>query len=328
MSLLINQELAMNKTDNNDQHTPKELLNTRAKDRLSLLEKKATENVEVIFSKASSDWGTVLNNGRRGSQFAPTVLESMLLKMAGHPDKNKSFSFHEVTNLDTEKTQFEEGQKSETTKLQSLLDKYPTAHLVHLGGGHDHIFPLFMALKPRLQNKKLFILNIDPHLDTRTDHWHNSGTPFRNIDQNAQNHQVKIYQWGTHLFANGEKNFSGLTHAQMEIQYFDEVKKECSNFSANKFDQILKSIEAFKPDYLLFSLDVDAYDGSCMKAVSAVNHKGFPPIVIEELYEALIKTKIPMIATGIYEYNPMFDDLANSGGRILCSFIYDRILTK
>lgn len=328
MSLLINQELAMNKTDNNNQHTPNELLKTRVKDRLSLLEKNVNENVEVLFSKASSDWGTVLNNGRRGSHFAPTVLESMLLKMAGHPDKNKSFSFHDVSTLDKEKTHFEEAQKAEALKLQALLEKHPNAHLVHLGGGHDHIFPLFMALKSKLQNKKLFIINIDPHLDTRTDHWHNSGTPFRNIDQNSQNHQVKIYQWGTHLFANGEKNFSGLTHAQMEIQYFDEVKKECSNFSANKFTQILKSIDAFKPDYLLFSLDVDAYDGSWMKAVSAVNHKGFPPAAIEELYETLIRTNVPMIATGIYEYNPMFDDLANSGGRILCSFIYDCILTK
>jgi predicted double-glycine peptidase len=65
-----------------------------------------------------------------------------------------------------------------------------------------------------------------------------------------------------------------------------------------------------------------------MKAVSAVNHKGFPPHAIEELYQTLLQTKIPIIATGIYEYNPMFDDLANSGGRILTSFLYENMLTK
>lgn len=322
------QEIAMNKTDNNTQHSPKEYLLTRSKDRLSLLEKKTAEEAEIIFAKAPSDWGTVLNNGRRGSQFSPTVIESMLFKMAGHPERNKTLYFEDVTKPNIEETQFTEAQKQEAKNIKSLMEKNPKAHLVHLGGGHDHIFPLYLALQSKIENKKLFIINIDPHLDTRTDSWNNSGTPFRNIDQHAHNQQVKIYQWGTHLFANGEKNFSGLTHAQMEIQYYDEVKKECSNFSQNKFDQILKSIEAFKPDYLLFSLDVDAYDGSWMKAVSAVNHKGFPPAAIEELYQTLLATKIPLIATGIYEYNPMFDDLANSGGRVICSFIYEQIIRK
>lgn len=318
----------MTKPDQPTQTNPAKLLQTRTPDRLALLNKKERKLAEVIFAKASSDWGTVLNNGRRGSQYSPIVIETMLLKMAGHLSKNKTFCFEEVTDLKNECANFEEAQIHEAQKIKELIEQNPHAQIIHIGGGHDHIYPLFLAIKEKIAKKKLFIINIDPHLDTRTDQWNNSGTPFRNIDQQAKNHQVKIYQWGTHLFANGEKNFSGLTHAQMEIQFFDEVKKECSNFYQNKYDQILKSIEDFKPDFLLFSLDVDAIDGSWMKAVSAVNHKGFPPHAIEELYQTLLQTKIPIIATGIYEYNPMFDDLANSGGRILTSFLYENVLTK
>ena len=51
--------------------------------------------------------------------------------------------------------------------------------IFHLGGGHDHIYPLLMSLEKTQNYKHLKVLNLDAHLDTRTDEFAHSGTPFR-----------------------------------------------------------------------------------------------------------------------------------------------------
>ncbi len=294
---------------------------------------------EVLILKASSDWGTVLNMGRRGSFNAPLVIENLLLKMACHQDKNPTIEFREVCDFELEQTQndLREAQNVEANQIFKLINESPTRnHVIHIGGGHDHFFPYITAiLKKNLENnlakKKILIINIDPHLDTRTDSWHNSGTPFRNIDDalieiNSNQHEITLFQIGTHLFANGESNFKNLSGIHQKIYFMDEIRLNQSLVEFAK-EKLFSELNNF--DEIILSIDIDAIKSSEMPAVSAPNHRGFAMEELNSFVHAL-KTKFTKKYhfTGIYEYNPMYDDLASSSGRQIAAFIYQNYLLK
>lgn len=321
----------------NTQQSPSSLLSTRNPDRLKNLT--TDKNGEVLILKAPSDWGTVLNNGRRGSLFAPNVLENLLLKTAAHKKNNHFFEIHEVTNRKLEEPKnLKDSQELQAKKIIDIISQNAKfKFLLHLGGGHDHFFPLMMA-KIQMQSdqkKKILILNIDPHLDTRTDSWANSGTPFRNIDQiltekNITHVEITLAQLGTQLFANGESNFEPLKKINQKI--FDMIKirhkPSLVEFMKTEFENHLNShLNSY--DEVILSFDVDAIKASEMPAVSAPNHQGFRMDEMHELVEFLknsLKEKFNTV--GIYEYNPMFDDHANSSGRELTAFIYQHFILK
>ena len=152
----------------------KELLSSRPKDRLASFQidleqslenhpshnqipskkKQANPVPQTIFMMAPSDWGTVLNNGRKGSMFAPKVIESLLKKMAGHTKKNKSYAIVNVTDLEIEKENFDVAQTLEKENIRHLLEKYSNSFFVHIGGGHDHIYPFFLATQSQLKENE------------------------------------------------------------------------------------------------------------------------------------------------------------------------------
>lgn len=317
---------------NQNNQQPNALLKTRGSDRLKNLV--TSTGTEVCVLKASADWGTVLNNGRRGSLFAPNVLESLLLKMAGHATKNNSLEFFEVSNFKSEEQiDLKVSQLNESQKIaQHLKNLSQKKYLLHIGGGHDHFYPLLLAyLSIPQTSKKVLILNIDPHLDTRTDSWSNSGTPFRNLDQalcsaNPHNHQMTLVQLGTHLFANGEANYSPLKNMKQEIYEMSSIRKDghLKNFVHTHLSAYLQS-----HDEIVLSFDVDAIKASEMPAVSAPNHLGFSMEEMHELIEYLkMSAQEKFKIAGFYEYNPMFDDLAGSSGRALAALIYQQFLIK
>lgn len=313
----------------NNQQNPHALIHSRKPDRLKNLVQE--KNAEVVVLKASADWGTVLNNGRRGSLFAPTVLENLLSKMAGHPNKNHTLCFHEVTNFQNEEqSDFKNAQINEAKRIEEVLKKTDTKKfLLHLGGGHDHFYPLMLALLKTYQStKKILILNIDPHLDTRTDEWANSGTPFRNLDSALASfpHQVTLVQLGTHLFANGETNYAPLKKINQIICEMTSIRKssELSDFVKTHLSGQIES-----HDEIILSFDVDAIKASEMPAVSAPNHYGFSMEEMHQLIEYLKSAgKNKFQTLGMYEYNPLFDDLAGSSGRMLAALIYLQFLLK
>lgn len=318
--------------NNFNQQNPNELLKQRQPDRYAKMIVK--ENADVVFLLAPSDWGTVLNNGRRGSLFGPKVITNLISKMAAHPKKNYTLEIHEVTNIDDEQAStLEDSQKNEQQKILSALRRQPSLqHILHIGGGHDHFHPLILGVLELLKTpKKILIINIDPHLDTRTDNWANSGTPFRNLDHSLSSkklaeHTVHLVQIGTHLFANGESNLSELKNLQQKIYYMNDVKKHSSfiDFVQVNFEKMLNEY-----DEIVLSIDIDAIKSSEMPAVSAPNHNGFSMEEMHEFVHYLKQTvKHKFKVTGLYEYNPMFDDLANSSGRQIAALIYQQFLTK
>ncbi len=258
----------------------------------------------------SSDVGVILNGGRWGARFASTCLINQLKKFAKHSSEQIHYK---VLNFQTS----EEENSMALNQIMSgpfANSVAPTVkNLIHLGSGHDHIYHLVHYYKKL--NKKILCLNLDAHADTRQDPFLHSGTPFRLL-ANELKDQFELIEFGLLKMANTTSTLSPV-NSKTEYIFKDQTQK-----SWNQIKEKLKTID--QDTIFILSLDSDVLSSSHMKAVSAVNPHGLD---LELIYEILqfYKNEIPSEykAFGIYEFNPLYDDLSNQGARTLCGFIYE-----
>lgn len=295
------------------------LENAKDRDSERVVSLKKNQSPDHLFLLSSSDIGTLRNMGRRGSLYAPRAIMNVLTKLSEH--NQKSFNEYEVSSIHLESENFDLAQQKEKEKIQNLLKTHPQTNLIHLGGGHDHIYPLCMALNDQITN--LTVINIDAHLDTRTDSLFHSGTPFRQIAKEFKG-DFHLIQIGIHDFANTKSTMSPLSKGKETIYFYDNVKKETNHFTNNH--DFFKKIFNDKYTTYLVSLDADALSSSVMEGVSAVNHRGLSYDFVEELF-VFAKKELKSMYFGIYEYNPIYDNLSQKGARALSSLIYE-ILEK
>jgi len=266
---------------------------------------------------AGSDLGTMHNFGRRGSSYAPAAIISQLKKMAHHDQS--PFYVAAVSSYQDEMSSanFNLAQQNESTKIAAIIAEPLAKNIFHLGGGHDHILPLLLALQETYPQKKLVIINIDAHLDTRIDTWSHSGNPFRQFDQMAKK-PFHLIQLGIENFANVRPNFTALTKGEMTIYPRAEILK-----TANFLDQ-LKGRHQFTGENILpvLSLDADALSANFMEGVSAVNPRGLSLEFVSEVFDFYFSLDADKKFCGIYEYNPLYDNLSCKGARVLASLIY------
>lgn len=256
----------------------------------------SAEECDIQILTSSSDIGVIRNGGRRGSNFGPQAILSNVFKMASHQTQNKFF-IQEVSSNNFD-------QISDANRISPLIKN--KKKIIHLGGGHDHVYPLLRAINQHY--KKITVINIDAHLDTRIDKVAHSGTPFRQFAETVDG-EFHLIQFGIHDFSNPDSSFNPLPKGKMEIAK-----------SLHDLKNILT--KDFEPDHaLVFSLDCDAIEASIMEGVSAVNHKGIPFEQIEEILELVRKNK-QGIFFGIYEYNPVYDNLSEKGSKAIASLIY------
>lgn len=293
------------------------LLNASARDSERIVNNKTQPSAaDILFFKSSSDIGTIRNSGRRGSNFAPEAIINIVKKLALH--NQETWSDIEIANPDLELEDFEHAQKEYSTTLATALQSYTKAHkFIYLGGGHDHVYPLLKALNTK--SKKIKVINIDAHLDTRTDTFTNSGTPFRQFANEFEGN-FELIQLGIHDFANSKTTMNALGKTKEVVATYDDLKHLTANFTNNR--KLFERMIPYDHEALyLFSLDADALDSGIMEGVSAVNHRGLPYHFVEELLiysQDVLRTK----HYGFYEYNPVYDNLSQKGARALASLIY------
>jgi formiminoglutamase len=287
-------------------------MNKRFKD--SIGAKFQNENSEVNFLCSASDVGVRRNLGRAGARFAPKVILQQFKKLNNHLNWN-SYSQLITSDQNKELENFTKAQELSTEIIFQNLDLEKT--YIHLGGGHDHAYPLLMALDKVENFKNILIINLDAHCDTRIDDKSHSGTPFRDYDLKG-NKEFFLYQIGIHNFANSKETLSTLSRGKMFIDHYQ------INFSADHFAQVLNSESPFEINsetLIYLSLDCDALHSSIMPAVSAVNHHGLSLNFVIDLIQYLKQQNLKTIF-GIYEYNPLFDDNAASSARAVSYLIH------
>lgn len=281
--------------------------------------KAALADSDTVFMKFSSDRGTILNMGRRGSCYAPEAILSVVKKLASH----NLLKWSEVEIIDQAVKTLEEkdlaaAQNEAAKKIANLLKSHQRAgKFIYLGGGHDHVYPTLKALNDITD--KIVIINIDAHLDTRTDESPNSGTPFRQIARDF-NGTIELVQLGIHDFANSISTMSNLPKGRETVMTYEDVRYGTKNFAET--EKFLRKILPMQKDALyFFSLDADALEAGIMEGVSAVNHRGLPYDFVEDVLLYSID-ELKCRHFGLYEYNPVYDNLSQKGARTLASLVY------
>jgi formiminoglutamase len=276
-----------------------------------------SKNADFLFLKSSSDIGVIRNGGRNGARYAPQSFLSVFKKLAlSSAFKDLIFIDEEVASLDEEQVNFEEAQQLESQRIEKFLNQHPKAQVYHLGGGHDHIYPLLKAASKG--HKRVIVINIDAHADTRIDVSAHSGTPFRQFAREYEG-DFQLYQIGLLPFANSLTTLSPLEKGKMHILWRDQLK------NPSKVEDLFSSLKNLVDDstLVLLSVDADALDGQEIPGVSAVNGEGLTGEELSFLwgqYHALGFKHPPLV--GLYELNPVFDTLSMLSMRKLAAWIY------
>ena len=293
----------------------------RASDSLgSLFISNSTSERDFLFLKSSSDVGVERNGGRNGARLAPQSFLSYFKKLNKKPGlENKVFAEVEVANSLEEISDFHEAQKLQAARIQNEIKSAANSFICHLGGGHDHIFPLLTALGTKY--KKVIVVNIDAHADTRTDLEFHSGTPFRQFAESFTG-EFRLYQTGLLEFANSMSTLSPLAKGHSKTLWRHELYEE------GKLEKFFQEIEKeITPEsVVVFSLDADALSGSEMPGVSAVNGHGISRAELNDIWK--LYKKLPMKhgpVMGIYELNPVYDSLSMLSMRTLGTFVFEAI---
>ena len=287
----------------------------RGQESIKALFEKA-DGKHLLFLTSSTDVGVIRNNGRNGARYAPRSFLFHFKKMTqDHDLKNWRFTELEVSSQEKETENFIEAQKLETLKI---IDSSPLKHqfICHVGGGHDHIYPLVSALKNDFS--KVIIINIDAHADTRTDEEFHSGTPFRQLDSEINN--FRVYQIGLHPYAN---SFSTLKPLKQEMEIL--WKRDCHDANIQSFFKKINS-EVTPDTLVIFSLDADALSGHQVPGVSAVNVDGLELDQLKNImnqYLNLSYSHPPIL--GIYELNPVYDHLSGISMSAVANFLFTTI---
>lgn len=262
---------------------------------------------------SNSDLGVIRNSGRLGSRFGARAILKAFKKL----HLKEVINIIETSNLIEEKNNYEESLKQQSIKMSLYMKKNENLPFLHLGGGHDHVYSFLKAIK----DKKALVLNIDPHCDTRAEDKLHSGTPFRKFLQEHPDWKGHLLQIGTSYCNNHDTTLEGLK--KMSIFDYDALLNLSSNFT-KKIDlsnvlEFMKIEDNF--DSIFISLDADIIESSQMQAVSAVSYFGMPAGFLRFFLEQVFKDKRADYF-GIYEYNPLYDDLSQKGARYLASLLY------
>lgn len=267
----------------------------------------------LIIARAESDRGVISNGGRLGSRWAAPSILSQFMKMAA--PSACPYIYHET--LCHQEEEFASARERQTQRLRELLPQ--ATRLVHIGGGHDHVYSLMAAI-----DRPLVVINIDAHLDTRADAWSHSGNPFREFSQ-ATTKNFKLFQIGIHPFANSLSTQQPLARGEMHIL----SRRACDQEGEVRafWNRILSALT--DDCMVVFSIDADALAIDCLRAVSAPNHDGLALSFLQRqmsFYQDLCQTRAQKQFWGFYEFNPLYDDVSGTSARVASGILYDMLL--
>lgn len=292
----------------------------RYKESLAPLFQAGSGPKSLVLLKSSSDVGVMRNGGRNGAKYAPQSFLSFFKKL-NQDAKIADYSLFEaeVASETEEAADFATAQTRESERIGGVLDSHIGARICHLGGGHDHVLPFLRALSKG--RKKVVVINIDAHADTRTDSDPHSGTPFRQFAHEFQG-DFHLFQIGLHAFANSMSTLSDLPRGQMEILWRPELAHRTR---VDEFFNAIKSTVS-QEALVVFSVDADALDGSEVPGVSAVNPWGITFNELLDLWMRYQQLDIPHAPIlGIYELNPVYDSISMVSMRRMAAFLYETL---
>lgn len=228
------------------------------------------EEVKYVILGISEDLGPQANRGVGGSSNAFSSFLTYFLNMQSNRFLNgKEMCMYgeirsciDFTTIDEAKIQIEELDEFVKKIIESIIQqgKIP----IVIGGGHNNSYPLIEASYFVL-NKKINVINLDPHADCRALEGRHSGNPFSYANENGFLNHYTVF--GLHEQYNNEAIYSYLDTHQFVYTFFEEYLDEKRNYK-NDIHQFKKEVN----DSLGIELDLDSI---AMMPTSAMSPSGF-----------------------------------------------------
>lgn len=248
------------------------------------------------------DAGVVRNGGRAGAAEGPGALRGALANVAAHAVE----AVDDLGDVTCEGDALEVAQ-SEYAALAAKAIATPGRLLIGLGGGHEIAWASWCGLRDALDahgdNQPVGIVNFDAHLDLRGDERGNSGTPFRQIleDAAAHNRRLEYRCLGVNRFANTAALFERAR--RLGVTWIED-----SEVRADRWEALAAELEAFLAGvgHVYLSVCLDVLPAASAPGVSAPAALGVDVAMIERLTGFVASSGLVRVAD-VAELNPHFD---------------------
>ncbi|GIV50358.1 MAG: arginase [Candidatus Kapaibacterium sp.] len=257
---------------------------------------------QIALVGVPQDIGVARNGGRRGAAAAPAAIRAALAKLAasiGETMLPRQVSICDCGLVRTEGLSLEEIHQRQEYIVGHFLAM--GASVLVLGGGHDTALPDGRALGKRVE--RLGIVNVDAHLDVRipTDDGSHSGSPFRELIEDAACPLEVLIELGTQRFAASAHHVRYVREHGHIVWMLDDIRR-------NTLEIVLADIERrlAECDGIMLSLDVDALASAYAPGVSAPANDGFQPAEVAAIIERIVSMPQCRLVD-IVEVNPSVD---------------------
>ncbi len=214
-------------------------------------------SLSLVLLGYQDDRGIKNNGGRPGAHLGPSGIRNLFYRLTSNScEKNV---FIDLGNWETSfLPSLEETQNGLKKEIEHLHDQ--KNFIISLGGGHDYGYPdaygFISSCIKRNPNVKPLIINLDAHLDVRSDSSGiNSGTPFYKILKEFSQ-KIDFYEVGIQEHCNSSYHAHFVKNHQGKVISIEDIH----NHSLSYFLNLIFKSHGDQP--LFVSLDMDVLSSS------------------------------------------------------------------
>lgn len=247
------------------------------------------------------DAGVRRNLGRAGAADGPGALRRALAPLSVH----HLDVVHDLGDIACEGDALEAAQEAFGEIAAHALGAGGV--VIGLGGGHEIAVASWLGLCGSLDaigdDGAVAVVNVDAHFDLRGDARASSGTPFRQIleDAAARGRRVEYHCLGVSRFANTAALFERAKTLGVHHVLDEDLR-------ADRFEVLKDGLEALlgRVGHVYLTICLDAFPASVAPGVSAPAALGVEPALVERLVDVVTASGKLRIAD-VAELNPRFD---------------------
>lgn len=249
---------------------------------------------DVVLIGCPQDEGVRRNRGRVGARRAPTEIRRALYRYA------VSGAHLGLRLLDLGDVRIAPELEETHDRLHAVVRRLirDGKKVVVLGGGNDISYPDGAALGAEIG--RALVLNVDRHLDVRTDVPRNSGTPYRQLLEGKHIDPALFHEVGTNSFANSVAYWKWVEGTGASIHPLGDLREAGVGATVRR---ILAEADA---DGIFFGFDLDVVRGMEAPGVSDPGPMGLTAREVCEIADAAAADPRTRIVE-LTEVNPDYD---------------------
>ncbi|OMH34385.1 formimidoylglutamase [Tersicoccus sp. Bi-70] len=266
----------------------------------------------------ASDEGVRRNQGRPGAAAGPDALRRALAPLALHTD----VPLVDAGTVTVDGTDLEAGQERLGARVAQALAAHDL--VVVLGGGHETAWGSYRGrvTAPRLDGRRVGVLNLDAHFDLRSAPVPSSGTPFRQMAE-ADADAGRDFRY-TVLGISEPSNTSVLfaTAERLGVRWMTDEQCTAANLPA-----VLATVDALLADVdvVHLSIDLDVLPAAVAPGVSAPAGYGVALEVVHAVCRHVARSG-KLVLVDVVELLPALDvdqRTARTAARLITTLVHE-----